>query len=373
MGVLQNDDNPATRHMAVVLLKASLISVRRRPAEEGGEPDRLFLLNKSVRAAMRNGVLRLLEKERVPSVRKGLAILAAHLGLAMVTEGWWPELMPWIRSALGNTSNPDIRVSSLEMVSEMANTIAHSMSKDHAGIAAALRASMLDDAAPATVRVAAVQASAYLLVEFDRSASQSEVFLPLGAVGLRVLQSMHQAHDHESSRRCMQALTDVAIYQPGAFRGSDAAMLTGMLQIAPVASAPILLRQSAVELVLAYAENASSAARRMPDNAYARRSIPVLFGMLLEVGDESMDDWLSREEALESDPHAICHTAESAIGRLGMALGAKRVLNTVMSMANVFMQTAERKKQWQFAHGAGLALQAVSAFLPDDMPDKQYI
>jgi len=40
----------------------------------------------------------------------------------------------------------------------------------------------------------------------------------------------------------MQALADVAAFQPAAFRGSDAAMLTGMLQIAPVATAPVQLR-----------------------------------------------------------------------------------------------------------------------------------
>jgi len=33
----------------------------------------------------------------------------------------------------------------------------------------------------------------------------------------------------------------------------------------------------------------------------------------------------------------MCDTAEQAIARLGAALGAKRVLNTVMSMASVFI------------------------------------
>ena len=49
--------------------------------------------------------------------------------------------------------------------------------------------------------------------------------------------------------------------------------------------------------MLAYAENAASAARRMPENAYARRTIPVLFGMLLEAGDDPMEAWAGREEA----------------------------------------------------------------------------
>lgn len=194
-----------------------------------GESAGLFLLHQPVRAAMRNGVLRLLETERVASVRNGLTILAGHLGVALVTDGWWPELMPWIRKALGNKKVPEIRVSALQMLSEMANTVAHGMQADHAGIAAALRASMQDDAAPAMVRVAAVQCVAYILTEFERSASVADPFMPLGAGSLRVLQSLYQAHDHEACRKCLQALTDVATYQPGAFRATDKTMLTGML------------------------------------------------------------------------------------------------------------------------------------------------
>jgi len=129
----------------------------------------------------------LLESEKESSVRKGLTMLAAHIGLGMVEEGWWPEFMPWIRKSLSNRTVPALRTSSLDVLSEMANLIANSMQSEHAGIATALRATMQDESAPAMVRVAAVRCTAHLLVEFDRSASDAAPFMPLGATCLRVL------------------------------------------------------------------------------------------------------------------------------------------------------------------------------------------
>jgi hypothetical protein len=256
-----------------------------------------------------------------------------------------------------------------------ASYLAEHMSHHFNMLAQIMQRCLADPINNGKVQVAAFRALGLLLLCIDE-APKRKVFQALVPGMLQTLSSLIQANHIDGAQRSLEVLVEVADYQTD---GAKAHAIFFRPHLVPVVQAMIALagnkalddglRQTAVELLIVFAEKIPSTCRKLPDNAFMKGVLPVCFAMMLELEEKDDDEeWEASEEWQTMDGNY--EVGEEAIDRLACTIGPKRTLPVAFELMSQYMS---HHSDWRYPHASLIALTQLVECMPNTQQQIQMV
>jgi hypothetical protein len=355
--VLRSQVAPEVRSMSALLLRRVIIK---------DDPSLWPQCTAETQTAFKTNVLESLGDAQLdPSTRKMVCDVVGELGVNIMDEGQWPQLLPFLFEKV-NSGDPLQRESALHVFGMTASYLAESMSHHFNMLAQIMQRCIADPVNNGKVQVAGIRALGLLLVCIDEP-SKRKVFQALVPGMLQALSSLINNNHIDAAQRSLEVLVDVADHQTdGAkahatfFRPHLVPMVQAMLTWAGNKTLDDGLRQTAVELLIVFAEKAPTTCRKLPDNSFMKGILPLCFSMMLEIEEKDDDEeWEASEEWQTMDGNY--EVGEEAIDRLANTIGPKRTLPVAFELMSQYMS---QRSDWRYPHAGLIALTQLVEVMP---------
>ena len=353
MQATRHSQNQEIRSLATVLLRRIITSE---------EPPILPKCADSTRQYLCQELIAGIQNETESSIRKKLTDTTGELALILLPDDQWKELMPTLFQWV-TRENLMLKEMALRIFEQISMYFVNHMQAYFNEISRIFESSFLDGAVSGAVRVAAVRAAGTLIICLDPGANALSMLKNLASPFCAVVSNMLASNDMERAKQVISVLIDIADAQPTFFKATLDDTLRLMLTITDKRDLPNDIRRLSLEFVVTIAEGAPAMARKQPHNGFVRRTLPVVFNLMLEHPEDA--NWNCREESEESDPKSNVTVAEECLCRMAHAIGAKKFFPIMLPFVTPFLQNNE----WQYRY-AGLSMLAQVAELGAEKRDQ---
>lgn len=226
-----------------------------------------------------------------PSIRRKICDTVAETAMMLLDEDLWPELLPQLFEF--TSSGSEMMKEAGFMIFEMlAMHIAEAFIEKFSAFCATFQQTISSPHEPTSLRLAASRAAGAVITQCE-APSAVEEFFELCAPLMGFLEFVLTANDVESTRHILSILIDIADTHPAFFRGRLQHVISSILAVASNQAFDNAVRRLCVEFCLTLAEKSPSTVRRLPENGFLTSTLPVVFGMMLEI-DETAETWEAR-------------------------------------------------------------------------------
>eukprot|EP01138_Halocafeteria_seosinensis_P006879 gb/GECG01007035.1/.p1 GENE.gb/GECG01007035.1/~~gb/GECG01007035.1/.p1 ORF type:complete len:1167 (+),score=159.06 gb/GECG01007035.1/:1-3501(+) len=340
----RHSNSPEIRALAAVILRRIISSE---------EPPLLPKCSENTQNTLCDELIKGIQHEEDSAIRKKLTDTTGELALILLPDNKWNNLMPtlfhWVTK-----ENLMLREMALRIFEQLSMYFVNHMQAHFSEISRIFESCFLDGNVSSSVRVAAVRAAGTLIICLDTGASVLSKLANLAAPFCAVVSNLLASNDMDRAKQVVSVLIDIADAQPTFFKGTLDDTLRLMLTITDKKDLPNDIRRLSLEFVVTLAEGAPAMARKQPHNGFVRRTLPVVFNLMLEHPEDP--EWSCREESEESDPKSNVTVAEECLGRIGHAIGAKKFFPIMLPFVSPFLQNNE----WQYRYAGLSALTQVS-------------
>ncbi|KAJ0966279.1 hypothetical protein J5N97_027417 [Dioscorea zingiberensis] len=348
--LLHSSPHLELRAMAAILLRKLLT-----PDSDPSSSSYLWpRLSPSTQSSLKSILLAAVQREETKSISKKLCDTVSELASTLLPENAWPELLPFMFSAVTSLDSPRLAESSLLIFSQLAQYIGETLLPHLATLHSVLLASLSHPSSP-DVRIAALNA-AINLVQCLPSAQERDQFQDLLPAMMRTLTEALNSGQEATAQEALELLIELAGTEPRFLRRQLSDVVGGMLQIAEADGLEEGTRHLAVEFVITLAEareRAPGMMRRLPQ--FVGRLFAVLMKMLLSIEDEPA--WHSAdaedEDAGETSNYSV---GQECLDRLSIALGG----NTIVPVASELLPAYLAAPEWEKHHAALITLAQIA-------------
>ena len=299
VSAISNDGAPQQQEFAAVLLR-KIITRDKTSVYVEISPD--------ARVALKEGLLQVAQRETSASLRRRVASTISGLGLIIMEDNGWPELMPFLfHSATGGSSQ--LRECALSIFADLSYFVGTFMKGHLQTVSGVFEQNLAAEMDP-SVRTAAVRAVTSLVLVLEHK-EERQVFQHLLGPLLSALADMVQQRRDDDVQDVMQDLIEFAEEQAKFFRPQVAQLVPFLVEMThgrapgnPGVRLETHERLLALELLMALAEGAPAMLRKLPDEAFLRSTVPAVLQLLLETADKQYtpaqdERWASKYEERE--------------------------------------------------------------------------
>ncbi|KAF9670235.1 hypothetical protein SADUNF_Sadunf13G0047300 [Salix dunnii] len=345
--LLSSSSFPENRAMSAVLLRKHLTSAT----------DDSFLypkLTESTRSTIKNSLLSSLQHETAKSVTRKINDTISELAAAVLPDGGWQELLPFMLQCVTAQNNHNLQESSLLIFARLAQYIGETLIP-HLATLHGVFLNCLNNSTSSEVRIAALNATINFIQCLTNN-SDREKFQDLLPLMMRTLTEALNGNQEATAQEALELLIELAGGEPRFLRKQIVEVVGSMLQIAEAVSLEEGTRHLAIEFVITLAEardRAPGMMRKLPQ--FVHRLFMVLMGMLLDIDDDQQ--WhgaeTEDEDAGETSNYGF---GQECLDRLAIALGG----NTVVPVASEVFPAFFSAPEWQKPHAALITLAQIA-------------
>ncbi|KAJ0982706.1 hypothetical protein J5N97_010961 [Dioscorea zingiberensis] len=338
------------RAMATILLRKLLT----RGPDPTSETYLWPRLSASSQSSLKSALLSAIQRDDPKSISKKLCDTISELASALLDDDAWPELLPFMFSAVTSPDSPRLAESSLMIFSQLTQYIGYTLIPYLGTLHGVLLASMSHPTSP-DVRIAALNA-AINLVQCLPSAQERDKFQDLLPAMIRTLTEALNSGQEATAQEALELLIELAGTEPRFLRRQLPEVVGSMLQIAEADQLEEGTRHLAVEFVITLAEareRAPGMIRRLPQ--FVGQLFAVLMKMLLDINDEPA--WYNAESEDEDAGETTNYSVgQECLDRLSIALGG----NTIVPVASEMLPAYLTAPEWQKHHAALITLAQIA-------------
>ncbi|KAJ6763078.1 hypothetical protein OIU79_023760 [Salix purpurea] len=345
--LLSSSSFPETRAMSAVLLRKHLTSAT----------DDSFLypkLTESTRSTIKISLLSSLQHETAKSVTRKINDTISELAAAVLPDGGWQELLPFMLQCVTAQNNHNLQESALLIFARLAQYIGEALIP-HLATLHGVFLNCLNNSTSGEVRIAALNATINFIQCLTNN-SDREKFQDLLPLMMRTLTGALNGNQEATAQEALELLIELAGGEPRFLRKQIVEVVGSMLQIAEAGSLEEGTRHLAIEFVITLAEardRAPGMMRKLPQ--FVHRLFMVLMGMLLDIDDDPQ--WHAAEtedeDAGETSNYGF---GQECLDRLAIALGG----NTVVPVASEVFPAFFSAPEWQKPHAALITLAQIA-------------
>ncbi|KAL2911866.1 importin subunit beta-3 [Polyrhizophydium stewartii] len=330
------------RSFAAVLLRR--VALR---SPEGAKNNATYFIasGEESRTFVQSQLLQSLLNEQQATVRNKVCDTVCELAEELLSHGGpWAELVQAMQH-FSKSADAAHRQTAYQIVGGVPSLF---VDENPATVLAILGAGIQDQ--HVDVRLAAVKASSYFLIEADDKARQS--MAGLVPQMLNVLPPiLSDSTQEEAANEALGYLIDLAESHHELFRSSIPQLLEFMIATMRNADLEDNTRQTCLELLLTLAEVAPRVMRKHP--AFCQGVIPLMIDWMCEHEDD--DEWYETEDLDDIDQEANETVGEQSMDRIARYMGGKIVLPIAFNIIPVYLSSNE----WQRRHAALRCISAI--------------
>ncbi|KAI9179704.1 importin subunit beta-3 [Blastocladiella emersonii ATCC 22665] len=351
--VLRQHPDAPIRAFAAVLFRRLSLSPIIQTAADGTKTHTapIFLVQEATRVHCLGEVLAALGVEPVPNVRKKLGDCISELAKSLRNKAVaWPEVMPAVFQCV-QAAEPEFRESAFQILANVPGLLmTDGAVVDMPSVARVFDAS-LSDQELMPVRVAALNAAVYFLLEVGEDGKGA--FANLMVAMLNVLPALLAVDNEEDLLKAMTSLIELAMGLPKLFRPILPQLVAFVLSLATNPELDPDTRHAALELLLTLVDEAPAMVRKQtPD--FCQAVVPVALDMMAQLDDEPA--WHTTDSVEDEDDADEAYViGEQAMDRIARKLGAPTVTPVAFQLIPQMLQAAE----WQRRHAALMAVSAI--------------
>eukprot|EP00659_Diplonema_papillatum_P016499 gene16499-25298_t len=267
-------------------------------------------------------------------IRTQIELAIAKIGTRSIAEGKWNDLLPSLAASIANDTNPGVRASCLEILSEISSDLGTTTLSGQLQTVQGILSASLQDPAP-KVRTAAAEAVLNVACIVDNESIK--LFQPLFTPIMNLLSSFIQAAKADDSSAedfasiildsmVLTAEANVIFYTPFCKE-----LLSALLLVIDDGSCPEILRGLALECVLAVSEAAPKRVAKVKGfTVKLLDSIVRLVEEFVEEGDtqEEVKAW-GMESFTVGECLSMYDSARYGLQRLSAALESKSLAQAI--------------------------------------------
>ncbi|KAL8142865.1 hypothetical protein V2J09_015897 [Rumex salicifolius] len=343
--ILSSSPHPDARSFAAVLLRKIL---------SAGDSPLWPRLSDPTRSAIKSTLLSSLHRDDLRSVSKKLCDTVSELAAALLPDGSWPELLPFMFNSV-TSDNPRLRESALLIFAQLAQYIGETL-VPHLTTLHTVFSQCLSSITNADVRIAALGAAINFIQCLDSPADRDR-FQDLLPPMMQTLTEALNSGQEATAQEALELLIDLAGTEPRFLRRQLVEVVGAMLQIAEAEDAlEEGTRHLAIEFVITLAEareRAPGMMRKLPQ--FIHRLFAILMKMLLDINDEPA--WHTADTEDEDAGETTNFTvAQECLDRLAISLGG----NTIVPVASELLPAYLAASEWEKHHAALIALAQIA-------------
>ncbi|KAB5529553.1 hypothetical protein DKX38_019634 [Salix brachista] len=326
--LLSSSSFPETRAMSAVLLRKHLTSAT----------DDSFLypkLTESTRSTIKISLLSSLQHETAKSVTRKINDTISELAAAVLPDGGWQELLPFMLQCVTAQNNHNLQESALLIFARLAQYIGETLIP-HLATLHGVFLNCLNNSTSGEVRIAALNATINFIQCLTNN-SDREKFQDLLPLMMRTLTGALNGNQEATAQEALELLIELAGGEPRFLRKQIVEVVGSMLQIAEAGSLEEGTRHLAIEFVITLAEARDRAPGMM-------RKLPQFVHRLFMTEDE---------DAGETSNYGF---GQECLDRLAIALGG----NTVVPVASEVFPAFFSAPEWQKPHAALITLAQIA-------------
>ncbi|GAV78964.1 HEAT domain-containing protein/HEAT_2 domain-containing protein [Cephalotus follicularis] len=333
------------RAMAAILLRKQLT---------GHESSFLYpTLTDSTRSSLKSLLLSSLHRETNKSILKKVCDTVSELASAVLPDGGWNELLPFMFQCV-TAENHNLQESSLLIFSRLAQFIGETL-MPHLNTLHSVFLNSLANSSSADVRIAALGASINF-IQCLTNPTDRDRFQDLLPLMMQTLTEALNSGVEATAQEALELLIELAGTEPRFLRRQLVDVVGSMLQIAEAEALEEGTRHLAIEFVITLAEareRAPGMMRKLPQ--FIKRLFGVLMSMLLDIEDDPA--WhnadTEEEDAGETSNYGV---GQECLDRLAIALGG----NTIVPVASEVLPALLAAPEWQKHHAALITLAQIA-------------
>ncbi|KAF8458280.1 armadillo-type protein [Kalaharituber pfeilii] len=339
-------EDPKIRSFAAVLFR----KLSTKTVNKDGSPSDLFsALPANVQVYIRGIMLQAFADEPTASVRNKIGDATAEIARQIIdTDGSWPELLGALFQA---SKSPD--ESHREGAFRIFATTPNIIGRQHAdAVRGAFQTGFTDESLK--VRIAAIEAFSSFFRSIKKDVQKQ--FWPLLPEILNVLPIIKDAQDSDNLSKTLVALIDLADIAPLMFKSLFPQVVKFGISIVQDKDLSDQARQSALELLVTFADNAPNMCKKDP--SYAREMVTQCLSLMTDIGadDEDAEEWNDSDD-LDVDESDMNHVAgEQCMDRLANKLGGDAILGPTFGWLPRMLNSSA----WRDRHAALMAISAIS-------------
>lgn len=310
-------------------------------------------LTPNTQSSLKLVLLNSLQSEDVKSITKKLCDTVSELASAILPDGGWPELLPFMFQCV-TSENLKLQEAALLIFAQLAHYIGETL-VPQLGTLHSVFLQSLTSSKSSDVRIAALGASINF-IQCLSSPSDRDRFQDLLPLMMRTLTEALNCGQEATAQEALELLIELAGTEPRFLRRQIVDVVSSMLQIAEAESLEEGTRHLAVEFVITLAEareRAPGMMRKFPQ--FIQRLFAILMNMLLDIEDDPA--WHSAEtedeDAGETGNYGF---GQECLDRLSISLGG----NTIVPVASELLPTFLAAPEWQKHHAALIAFAQIA-------------
>eukprot|EP01026_Neomeris_dumetosa_P018002 TRINITY_DN1702_c0_g1_i2.p1 TRINITY_DN1702_c0_g1~~TRINITY_DN1702_c0_g1_i2.p1 ORF type:complete len:847 (+),score=189.15 TRINITY_DN1702_c0_g1_i2:132-2672(+) len=286
--------------------------------------------------------LQAIQNEPEREVTRKICDAASDIANNAVTEGQWPELVPFIFQCL-ETKDPKHMESALNIFSETAAVTLDQLDSHLPNLQKVFSSCLQSN--DSVIRLAALRAVAATILYTEKK-EVVVLFKPLVPAIMEVLGKFLQEADEVSAQEAITLLVEVADSQPRFLKNDIDAVLSAMLSIANHETLEDATRQLAVEFFVTLCEvkdRAPGLLRKVPHIIEGFFKCLMMF--LLDLEDSP--EWhASQDESSEDAGHwDKFEFSQEALDRIALCLGGRQLVPLAGQMLPQWLQDGDWKKR----------------------------
>ncbi|KAK9289466.1 hypothetical protein L1049_007621 [Liquidambar formosana] len=342
--LLQSSPHPEARAMSAILLRKQLTR------------DDSFIwprLTQSTQSTLKSMLLNCIQREDAKTISKKLCDTISELASAILPDGGWPELLPFMFQCV-TSENHRLQESALLIFAQLSQYIGETL-VPHLTTLHSVFLRCLGSSANSDVRIASLGA-AINFIQCLPSAADRDRFQDLLPAMMQTLTEALNCGQEATAQEALELLIELAGTEPRFLRRQLVDVVGSMLQIAEAESLEEGTRHLAIEFVITLSEareRAPGMMRKLPQ--FIRRLFAILMKLLLDVEDDPA--WHTAEtedeDAGESSNYSV---GQECLDRLSISLGG----NTIVPVASELLPAYLAAPEWQNHHAALIALAQIA-------------
>ncbi|CAH3175486.1 unnamed protein product [Porites lobata] len=329
---------PEVRQMSAVLLRRIFSS----------SVDFYEKLDPTLQQGMKDGLLKAIEEEQIPTVRKKICDAVAELSRSLLDEegyNHWQELLKFLFGCCNSTKS-ELKESALHIFVSFPG-IFGTQQEHYLQVIKQMLWQCLQDQTCQQVRFMSARASVAFITDQVEEIKQRQ-FVDLVPGIVQAVRESVQASTDDSVLKCLIDLADTC---PKLLRANLEPILDLMLEIVRNTNLVESWRHLSLECVVTLAETAPAMLRKC--QKHIPIIVPEMLAMMVDLEDDP--EWSVSDDLDDEDAESNSVAGESSLDRLACGLGGKAVLPHIIVTVPQMLQNQD----WRYRHAGLMAISAV--------------
>ena len=360
-------EDPGQRLYAAVVLKRLLVTDVMVLDAATGESKYVSGWKKLAPATLhgvKESLLAAILSESDANVRRRIGDAIGEAGGEMVEKdettnvAAWPELIPYLlQMAAPANANQGARQSAMAIFATLMEQVDESSIKEWFGALHDCFYAGLDAGHTPLleVRKEALRASSALITQLEEP-KEAVRFSDLCPAMLSTLGAALEGGDEDAATKALMCFSSLAEYQPKFLRKYLEQLVEAMLAIAGNEGLGDEPRHSAIEVMVALAENRMGMMRKL--NNFVERLFPCCLRLMLDIDDEPEDlaAWAAVDDDGGDENSPNLDYGQEALDRLATALGGKKTFPVAVQIIPGYLAS----RDWKHQHAALVCLSMIA-------------